>query len=208
MSNLITLLSNMCHIKTWEDRSKEKKCHWRCVQKTPKICYYFSKSWLKLLNHPSRKILSKTSSKANSTALRAANAFTSMTVGGSWITSDSEAITKPSWLRITTPKSATFSFSKIAPSKLILYPCRGGGVHYVACLRAAGAEMGQGRHPIFRSLARFRSWYAGIEGFPSHRLFRRFHNAQTTEEKSSGSLFSAQIKNIISKKLVHYLMVP
>lgn len=163
---------------------------------------------IKIIESPSRKILSKRSSKANSTALRAANAFTSMTVGGSWITSDSEAITKPSWLRITTPKSATFSFSKIAPSKLILYPCRGGGVHYVDCLRAAGAEMGQGRHPIFRSLARFRSWYAGIEGFPSQRLFRRFHNAQTTEEKSSRSLFSAQIKNIISKKLVHYLMVP
>lgn len=168
----------------------------------------FFKVLIKIIESPSRKILSKPSSKANSTALRAANAFTSMTVGGSWITSDSEAITKPSWLRITTPKSATFSFSKIAPSKLILYPCKGGGVHYVACLRAAGAEMGQGRHPIFRSLARFRSWYAGIEGFPSHRLFRRFHNAQTTEEKSSGSLFSAQIKNIISKKLVHYLMVP
>lgn len=176
--------------------------------KDAKDLLLFFKVLIKIIESPSRKILSKPSSKANSTALRAANAFTSMTVGGSWITSDSEAITKPSWLRITTPKSATFSFSKIAPSKLILYPCRGGGVHYVARLRAAGADMGQGRHPIFRSLARFRSWYAGIEGFPSHRLFRRFHNAQTTEEKSSGSLFSAQIKNIISKKLVHYLMVP
>lgn len=190
-------------------RSKQgKKMSLTMCRKDAKDLLLFFKVLIKIIESPSRKILSKPSSKANSTALRAANAFTSMTVGGSWITSDSEAITKPSWLRITTPKSATFSFSKIAPSKLILYPCRGGGVHYVACLRAAGAEMGQGRHPIFRSLARFRSWYAGIEGFPSHRLFRRFHNAQTTEEKSSGSLFSAQIKNIISKKLVHYLMVP
>lgn len=190
-------------------RSKQgKKMSLTMCRNDAKDLLLFFKVLIKIIESPSRKILSKPSSKANSTALRAANAFTSMTVGGSWITSNSEAITKPSWLRITTPKSATFSFSKIAPSKLILYPCRGGGVHYVACLRAAGAEMGQGRHPIFRSLARFRSWYAGIEGFPSHRLFRRFHNAQTTEEKSSGSLFSAQIKNIISKKLVHYLMVP
>ncbi|XP_075654847.1 uncharacterized protein LOC142625016 [Castanea sativa] len=60
------------------------------------------------------------SSRANSTARRAARVSTSMTVDGSGTTSDNEAITNPSWFHITIPKPALFSLSKIAPLKLIL----------------------------------------------------------------------------------------
>ena len=104
--------------------------------------------------------------------------------------------------------SSIFLFKKIAPLQLILYPCKGGGVHVAAtCFGTADAEMGPGKHPSVSSRALFSNCSRGIEGFPSLRLFRRFHNVQATDENNFGSLFSEQTTNIISKKLVLCLMV-
>ena len=78
------------------------------------------KSLIKTLESPSRTMLSNPNSNANSNARHAAKVSTSMTVGGSGTTSNNEAITNPSWFRMTTPKLALFSHSKSALSKLTL----------------------------------------------------------------------------------------
>ena len=128
MSNLITLPTNMHKIKTWEMWSKKKDVisnipEWR--QRPVLLLQYLNQYfWIAM-------ILSKPSSKVNSIALLAASVSTSMTDGGNGTSCDREAITSPSWLRITTPTQTLFSFSMMALSKLTLCPFEVGGDHSV-----------------------------------------------------------------------------
>ena len=139
---------------------------------------------------PSTMILWKPSSKANSIALLAASASTSMTDGGNGTSCDREAITSPSWLRMTTPKPTLFSFSMLALSKLSLYPFEVGGDHSLPVRdRAFKDEVSEGNVSGNWCLACSNSLSRGTACFPSRKLFRRFQRAQVTEENNSGSLF-------------------
>ena len=83
-----------------------------------------------------------------------------------------------------------------------------GGVHAViGCFGVAITVVGSGKQPNLRSRALFSTCSSGTEGFPSLILFLLFHKVQATDKNSSGSLPSAQTTNIISKKLLHCLMV-
>ena len=109
-----------CATLKHEKREARKRISFMMCPKGAKDLLLLFKSLIKTSESPSRKMLSNPSSRANSTTRRAARVSTSMTIDGSGIISNSEAITIPSWFRITTPKSALFSCSKISPSKSIL----------------------------------------------------------------------------------------
>ena len=141
---------------------------------------------------------------ANSTALRATSAFTSVIVKGRGIYWEREAITKPLSFCITSPILAQCSFSNRAPLKLTLYHCGVGGCHdsrgWPQCKIGAGCPF---ENSWIRSLACWSSFPSDTIPLARHRLFLLFHKVQATIEKSVGSLLSAKMHSSRSIKLLH-----
>ena len=131
-----------------------------------------------------------------------------MTNIGNGIFWDKDAITLPSLFRMTTPNPALLSSAKVASSKLILYQLSWGGVHVAACVLLCFVDvMGLEWDSSCRSRECSSTLSSGSVGFPSRRLFLRFHRFHNTKEKSAGSAAPVKTKPINSVKHVLYLRV-
>lgn len=86
---------------------------------------------MSICESPSNITWSKPVSRANSRALLAAIASTSMAVKGSVVFCERETMTCPISFRITTPIPALYSYANRAPSKFTLYVSLSGGCQQV-----------------------------------------------------------------------------
>ena len=139
MSQLITMPTYKKKIKSWKCELRNRMSCVRCPYCAKLLPPFFS-ALNRISKSPSSIMLSKPISSASSSALLTTNTLTSITVDGRGSCYVSEAITRPSLFRMTTPRLALLSSTNVVASNLILYQgvSRAKGDQDVCCWQYSG----------------------------------------------------------------------